>query len=147
MIFFHLQIVDENLYLQNVWGQICLWNCWGRWGHCWGCWGHGCLKFMEVTLLSAVVTSLQKSKSLRVVPHRFFSHWSQFQQCLVRTDSQTDGRRDIATYWAVLGQLKKLGLIIHLKIAIIYRIRSLIFGSNAKKTCNSYLPLWRKSAN
>ena len=73
-------------YLQNVWGQICLWNRWGRWGHHWGYWGHhwghGCLKFMEVTLLSVEVTCLQKSKSLRVVPHRFFSHWIQFQhQC------------------------------------------------------------------
>ena len=27
-------------YLQNVWGQICLWNRWGRWGHRWGRWGH-----------------------------------------------------------------------------------------------------------
>ena len=34
----------------------------------------GVIEVMEVTLLFVEVTSLQKSKSLRVVPHRFFSH-------------------------------------------------------------------------
>ena len=35
----------------------------------------GVVEVIEVSLLSVEVTSLQKSKSLRVVPHRFFSHW------------------------------------------------------------------------
>ena len=33
----------------------------------------GVVEVMEVTLLFVEVTSLQKSKSLRVVPHRFFN--------------------------------------------------------------------------
>ena len=34
----------------------------------------GVVEVMEVTLLFVEVKSFQKSKSLRVVPHRFFSH-------------------------------------------------------------------------
>ena len=34
----------------------------------------GVVEVIEVSLLSVEVTSLQKSKSLRVVPHSFFSH-------------------------------------------------------------------------
>ena len=34
----------------------------------------GVVEVIEVSLLSVEVTSLQKSKSLRVVPHRFFNH-------------------------------------------------------------------------
>ena len=33
----------------------------------------GVIEVIEVSLLSVEVTSLQKSKSLRVVPHSFFS--------------------------------------------------------------------------
>ena len=33
----------------------------------------GVVEVIEVSLLSVEVTSLQKSKSLRVVPHSFFS--------------------------------------------------------------------------
>ena len=35
---------------------------------------HCVVEVIEVSLLSVEVTSLQKSKSLRVVPHSFFSH-------------------------------------------------------------------------
>ena len=34
----------------------------------------GVVEVIEVSLLFVEVTSLQKSKSLRVVPHRFFNH-------------------------------------------------------------------------
>ena len=53
---------------------------------------------VEVSQLVVQVTSLQNDKSLRVIPERFFKHSIQFQQCLVRTDGWTDGRRDIVTY-------------------------------------------------
>ena len=34
----------------------------------------GVVEVIEVSLLSVEVISLQKSKSLRLVPHRFFNH-------------------------------------------------------------------------
>ena len=56
---------------------------------------------MIVSQLITGVRCVQKDKSLRVLSNSFFNNSIQFQQCLVRTD----GRRDIATYWAVWGQL------------------------------------------
>ena len=49
----------------------------------------GVVEVIEVSLLFVEVTSLQKSKSLRVIPDSFFNHSIQFQQCLVRTDGET----------------------------------------------------------
>ena len=70
----------------------------------------GVVEVIEVSLLFVEVTSLQKSKSLRVVPHRFFSHWLQFQQWHSTMSEQWQWMNqwvsDIVTYWAVLGQLK-----------------------------------------
>ena len=64
----------------------------------------GVVEVIEVSLLFVEVTSLQKSKSLRVIPDSFFNHWMSISKVLSQLVSEwvSQSVSDKVTYWAVL---------------------------------------------